>query len=276
MVQTDFPKVKIHQKKSPKFWRRPKKIDKISRKSFLDRSRWVLSESIEKNKNKIDLPLSKKLLLCCPNLEAVLPKYIATLQASKITLLWISDIISWGRHTVSEGDDEEPITRSWESHQLHKTNEASEAEDSGEEMDMQRVIGMSSMSRIFLRGWLRWRCRMQKNLLKILAQPKTHGNNMKTPFLSSFCLSNFRTVLRFPPKNLVPEILNLLTLVVCNCRLVYPSGWHALEGWATEHLVKSTHPMRSREFSCARGVVTGLSHLILKEIVPLLSASSFL
>ena len=73
------------------------------------------------------------------------------------------------------------------------------------------------MSRIFLRNWLRWRCRMQKNSLKFLAQPKTRGKNMKTPFLSSFCLSDFRTVLRFPPKNLVPEILNLLTLVVRNC-----------------------------------------------------------
>ena len=69
-----------------------------------------------------------------------------------------------------------------------------------------------------LRDWLRWRCRMQKNSLKILARPKTHGNNMKTPFLSSFCLSDFRTVIRFPPKNLVPEILKLLTLVVRNCR----------------------------------------------------------
>ena len=60
---------------------------------------------------------------------------------------------------------------------------------------------------------------MQKNLLKFLAWPKTHGNNMKTPFLSSFCLSDLRTVHRFPPKNLVPEILNLLTLVVHNCTL---------------------------------------------------------
>ena len=98
-----------------------------------------------------------------------------------------------------------------------RKNEASEAEDEGEEMDMQRVIGMNLMSRILLRDWLRWQCRMQKNLLKILAQPKTRGNNMKTPFLSSFCLSNFRNVIRFPPKNLVPEILNLLTLVVRNC-----------------------------------------------------------
>ena len=105
-----------------------------------------------------------------------------------------------------------------------KKNEASEAEDSGEEMDMQRVIGMSLMSRIFLRDWLRWRCRMQKNSLKILARPKTRGNNMKTPFLSSFCLSNFRTVIRFPPKNLVPEILKLLTLVVRNCRCSNVTG----------------------------------------------------
>ena len=82
---------------------------------------------------------------------------------------------------------------------------------------MQRVIQMSLMSRIFLRDWLRWRCRMQKNSLKFLARPKSCGNNMKTPFLSSFCLSDFRTVIRFPPKNLVPEILKLLTLVVRNC-----------------------------------------------------------
>ena len=40
---------------------------------------------------------------------------------------------------------------------------------------------------------------------------------MKTPFLSSFCPSGFRSVVRFSPKNLVPEILNLLTLVVRNC-----------------------------------------------------------
>ena len=86
-------------------------------------------------------------------------------------------------------------------------------------MEMQRVIGISLMSRIFLRDWLRWRCRMQKNLLKFLGWPKTRGNNMKTPFLSSFCLSDLRTVHRFPPKNLVPEILNLLTLVVHNCTL---------------------------------------------------------
>ena len=119
--------------------------------------------------------------------------------------------------TLSVRDDEELITRSRESHQLHKKNEASEAEDSAEEMDMQRVIRTSLMSRIFLRDWLRWRCRMQKNSLKILARPKTRGNNMKTPFLSSFCLSDFRTVIRFLPKNLVPEILNLLTLVVRNC-----------------------------------------------------------
>ena len=33
----------------------------------------------------------------------------------------------------------------------------------------------------------------------------------------SFCLSDFRTIIRFPSKNLVPEILNLLTLVVHNC-----------------------------------------------------------
>ena len=46
--------------------------------------------------------------------------------------------------------------KSQESHQLHKKDEASEAEDAGEEMDMQRVSGMSLMSRIFLRGWLRW------------------------------------------------------------------------------------------------------------------------
>ena len=84
------------------------------------------------------------------------------------------------------------ITRSQESHQLHKKSEESEAEDSGENMDMQRVIGMSLMSRIFLRDWLRWQCRMQKNLLKILAQPKTRENNMKTPFLSSFCLPLLR------------------------------------------------------------------------------------
>ena len=89
-------------------------------------------------------------------------------------------------------------------------------------MDMQRVIGMSLMSRIFLRDWLKWRCRMQKNSLKFLVQPKTRGNNMKTPFLSSFCLSDFRTVIRFLPKNLVPEILNLLTLVVCNCTSAKP------------------------------------------------------
>ena len=44
------------------------------------------------------------------------------------------------------------------------------------------------------------------------------GNNMKTPFLSSFCLSGFRSAVRFSPKNLVPEILNWLALVVCNCR----------------------------------------------------------
>ena len=68
----------------------------------------------------------------------------------------IGDIISRGRHTVSEGDDEELITRSRESHKLHKKNEASEAEDSAEEMDMQRVIQMSLMGRIFLRDWLRW------------------------------------------------------------------------------------------------------------------------
>ena len=89
MVRTDFPKVKICQKKSPKFWRRPNKINKISKKSFLDRSQWVLSESTNKNKNKIDPSLWKNLLLCCPNLEAVLLKYITILQASKITLLWL-------------------------------------------------------------------------------------------------------------------------------------------------------------------------------------------
>ena len=89
MVWADFPKVKICQKKSPEFWCRPKKIDKISKKSFLDRSWWVLSESAEKNKNKIGPSLWKNLLLCCPNLEAVLLKYIATLLASKITLLWL-------------------------------------------------------------------------------------------------------------------------------------------------------------------------------------------
>ena len=107
---------------------------------------------------------------------------------------------------------------------IAQENEASEAEDSGEEMDMQRVIGMSLMSKIFLRDWLKWWCRMQKNSLKILARPKTRGNNMKTSFLSSLCLSDFRTVIRFPPKNLVPEILNLLTLVVRNCRLTNQFG----------------------------------------------------
>ena len=40
---------------------------------------------------------------------------------------------------------------------------------------------------------------------------------MKTPFLSSFCPSGFRSVVRFSPKILVPEIINWLALVVRNC-----------------------------------------------------------
>ena len=38
MVRANFPKSKICQKISPKYWRGPKKISKISKKSFLDRS----------------------------------------------------------------------------------------------------------------------------------------------------------------------------------------------------------------------------------------------
>jgi hypothetical protein len=60
---------------------------------------------------------------------------------------------------------------------------------------------------------LNWR----KMSLKFLARPKMRGNNMKRPVLSSFCLYSFRSVIRFPSKILVPEILNLLTLVVRNC-----------------------------------------------------------
>src|SRR6266700_4329439 len=43
---------------------------------------------------------------------------------------------------------------------------------------------------------------------------------MKTPFLSSFNLSGFRSAIRFSPKNLVPEIFNLSTLVVHNCTAI--------------------------------------------------------
>ena len=56
-----------------------------------------------------------------------------------------------------------------------------------------------------------------KKLPKILAQPKTCGNKMKRPVLSSFCPSGFRSAIRFLSKILVPEIPNLLTLVVRNC-----------------------------------------------------------
>ena len=56
--------------------------------------------------------------------------------------------------------------------------------------------------------------------LKFLAQPKKRGNKMKRPVLSSFRLSSFRSVIRFPSKILVPEILNLLTLVVHNCTYI--------------------------------------------------------
>ena len=41
---------------------------------------------------------------------------------------------------------------------------------------------------------------------------------MKTLFLSSFCPSGFRSVVRFLPKNLVLEIINLLPLFVRNCK----------------------------------------------------------
>jgi hypothetical protein len=37
---------------------------------------------------------------------------------------------------------------------------------------------------------------------------KKRGNKMKAPFLSSFCPSGFRSVVRFSLKNLVPEIIN--------------------------------------------------------------------
>ena len=37
---------------------------------------------------------------------------------------------------------------------------------------------------------------MPKDALKFLIQPKNHGNNMKTLFLSFFCLFSFRSVVR--------------------------------------------------------------------------------
>ena len=43
---------------------------------------------------------------------------------------------------------------------------------------------------------------------------------METPFLSSFRPSGFKSVVRFSPKNLVPEIINWLALVVRNCTAV--------------------------------------------------------
>jgi len=41
---------------------------------------------------------------------------------------------------------------------------------------------------------------------------------MKIPFLSSFRSSEFRSVVRFSLKNLVPKIFNLLALSVRNCK----------------------------------------------------------
>ena len=171
----------------------------------------------KKNKSKIDPPHSKNLLLCCPNLDAVLLKYIATLQASKITLLWLSfhqwhhfsrpSHCPWGRwwRTDHEISRVTPITQEkWGKWSWRFRRRDGHEESNGDELDEQNFSERPVAE-------------MEKNSLKILAQPKTRGKNMKTPFLSSFCQSDFRTVLRFPPKNLVPEMLNLLTLVVRNC-----------------------------------------------------------
>ena len=50
-------------------------------------------------------------------------------------------------------------------------------------------------------------------LVKQLERPKTRGNDMKTPF---FCPSNFRSIVRFSPNNLISEIFNLSTAVIRN------------------------------------------------------------
>ena len=42
----------------------------------------------------------------------------------------------------------------------------------------------------------------------------------QTSVSSPFCLSGVRSVIRFSPKNLVPEIINWLALVVCNLGLL--------------------------------------------------------
>ena len=70
-----------------------------------------------------------------------------------------------------------------------------------------------------------WGCRSRicrliytNNFAQKIGAAKKRGNNMKTLFLSSFCPSGFRSVIRFSPKNLVPEIINWLALVVRNCR----------------------------------------------------------
>jgi hypothetical protein len=58
-----------------------------------------------------------------------------------------------------------------------------------------------------------------KKFAQKIGAAKKRGNNMKTPFLGSFCPFGFRSVVRFSPKNLVPEIINWLALVVRNCTL---------------------------------------------------------
>jgi hypothetical protein len=47
-----------------------------------------------------------------------------------------------------------------------------------------------------------------ENFAQKFGAAKKRGNKMKAPFLSSFCPSGFRSVVRFSLKNLVPEIIN--------------------------------------------------------------------
>ena len=64
-----------------------------------------------------------------------------------------------------------------------------------------------------------------ENFAQNFGMAKKRGNNMEPTFLSSFWLSGFRSVIRFLPKNLVPEIINWLALVVHNCTLFWRGFW---------------------------------------------------
>ena len=224
MVWADFPKVKICQKKVQIFGTGPKKINKILKKSFLDRPQWVLSESIE----KINPPLTKKIAIMLPKPRDCSPKKhcnLAGLQNNP-SLISIPSVTSFSEGCQSLRE----MMRNWSQGLESHMNCTSKLRQVKLRIQEKRWICRESL------GWAWWPgfswetgwdgdvgCR--KKLLKILAQPKTCVNDLKTPFLSSFHLSRFRCVIRFPSKNQVPEILNLLTLVVCNCKLKKLEGY---------------------------------------------------